>query len=58
MSTPPPAPVDPAVAAVEEAIRKLTEEQWAEVRERLNLCNRCGLIGGGMYCCYDTGPNG
>jgi hypothetical protein len=51
----PPKPIDLEVAAVEQAIRKLTEEQWAEVYERLDLCAGCGTIDSGRrWCCIRT----
>lgn len=42
-----PADPDPEVMRVEAAIRALTAEQWERVRERLDLCCKCGAIEGG-----------
>ncbi len=46
-------PLDPnlQVNVVEQTIRKLTAEQWARVRERLNLCPQCHAIDAGPWCC-------
>ena len=45
---------DPEVMRVEAAIRALTAEQWERVRERLDLCTKCGTVDGGKWCCYDS----